>query len=305
MNGLAITDSFRTQSLLVQLASRGGLGASEASQLVADIRQAAESTPTGHGYQAMPGLFRALIRRVTDGKTPDAVSALLDLTLLSFIEQFDERFEEAGLPESLLPYYRENIDRMLARAESGKAWATSLSQDVLIKDLGIVRMTLIPCASHLIFRNSGIPRGLLLRQRPSNLLRGLAFVGFRSRGVAPFMENHVHTEMLQHFTAEGRETCYRLVAQLLQIWPENRGLLGLSWYYDPVVATISPHLAYLREVPAKAGALLLPAGTGTDVVRGATSTSSTRRALYESGQYAPRRYLMAWARRDILDRYGR
>lgn len=305
MSGHAITDSSRVQSLLVQLASRSGFTASEGSQLVADIRQASESALTGHGYQAMPERFRALISRMTDGKKPDTVSALLDLTLVSFIDQFDERFERTGLPESLLPYYRENIDRMLGRAESGKAWATSLTQDVFIKDLGIVRMTLIPCASHLIFRNSGIPRGLLLRQRPLNLLRGLAFVGFRSRGFAPFMENHVHTEMLQHFTAAGRETCYRLVAQLLQIWPENRGLLGLSWYYDPVVATISPHLGYLREVPAKDGALLLPAGTGTDVVRGATSTSSRRRALYESGQYAPRRYLMAWARRDILDRYGR
>ena len=305
MSGHVITDSSRIQSLLAQLANRSGFGASEVGQFVADIRQAGESALTGHGYQAMPERFRALISRVMDGKTPDVVSALLDLTLVSFIDQFDERFERAGLPESLLPYYRENIDRMLSRAESGRAWAVSLSQDVFIKDLGIVRMTLIPCASHLIFRSSGIPRGLLLRQRPLNLLRGLAFVGLRSRGFAPFMENHVHTEMLQHFTAEGRETCYRLVADLLQIWPENRGLLGLSWYYDPVVATISPHLAYLRTVPAEGGALLLPAGTGPDVVRGATSTSSRRRALYEAGQYAPRRYLMAWARRDILDRYGR
>lgn len=300
-----MTDSRRIQNLLVQLAARSGLDTSELNRFVVEIRQAASGTPTGHGYQAMPERFRALVARVLDGKAPDAISALIDLTLVSFIGQFDERFERAGLPESLLPYYQENIDRMLGRAERGRAWATSLSQDVFIKDLGILCMTLIPCASHLIFRSSGIPRGLLIRQRPWNLLRGLAFVGLRSHGFAPFMENHVHTEMLQHFTADGRETCYRLVAQLLQIWPENRGLLGLSWYYDPVVATISPHLGYLRTVPAEGGALLLPAGTGTDVVRGATSTSCRRRTLYESGQYSPRRYLMAWARTDILDRYGR
>lgn len=295
----------RIRTLLACLSRQAGLSMSEMEGFVTDIRRAAEEPPAGHGYQALPERFRNLIARASADKALDAVSALLDLVLVSFFEQFDERFDRAGLPESLLPYYRENLDRMLARAESGKAWATSSSHDVFIKDLGIVRMTLIPCASHLIFRTSGIPRSLLLRQRPLDVIRGLSFVGLRSHGFAPFMENHVHTEMLQHFNAEGRETCYRLVADLLQRWPENRGLIGLSWYYDPVVPTISPHLAYLRTVPAEGGALFLPAGTGTDVVRGATSTSARRRAQYESGKYTPKRYLMAWAKRDILERYGR
>lgn len=300
-----MVDSHRIRTLIAQLADRTAFKESEMDEFVRGILRAAEDPPAGHGYQALPERFRDLIARGVSGRTASEVSALLDLVLVSFLNQFDERFDRAGLPGGLLPYYRENLNRILVRAESGKAWATAPSQDVFIKDLGIVRMTLIPCASHLIFRTSGIPRSLLLQQRPWNAIRGFSFVSLRSHGFAPFMENHVHTEMLQHFSAEGRETCYRLVAELLQLWPENRGLMGLSWYYDPFVAKISPHLAYLTTVPSQLGALFLPAGTGADVVRGATSTSAKRRALYESGQYTPKRYLMAWARQDLLDCYGR
>lgn len=300
-----MVDSHRVRSLITEVANRTGFNKNEMGEFVQAILRAAEDPAVGHGYQALPERFRDLVVRGVSGRSANAISALLDLVLLSFVEQFDERFDRAGLPEDLLPYYRENLDRMLVRAENSRAWATGPSQDVFIKDLGIVRMTMIPCASHLIFRTSGIPRSLLLRQKPWNAIRGLAFVSLQAHGFAPFMENHVHTEMLQHFDAEGRETCYRLVAELLQRWPDNRGLMGLSWYYDPAVAEISPHLAYLRTVPNEHRALFLPAGTGEDVVRGATSTSARRRALYESGSYMPTRYLMAWAKQDILDRYGR
>ncbi|ATE62681.1 hypothetical protein CCZ27_14090 [Thauera sinica] len=255
------------------------------------------------GYRDLPAPFYAHVGNAL-AATPGSGHDLLNLILVDLAGEFAQRFERARLPMPLLPYYRENIDRILQRAISGHAWAGSPHSDIFLKDLGILCMTLIPCASHLVFRNSGVPRSLLLRQTPRRLISALGFFGFRTSGFSPFLENHVHPAMLTHFNPAGRETCFGLVARLLECWPDSKGLIGLSWYYDPQVRRISPHLAYLHDTPAREGALFLPAGTGPDVAGDATATSRTRRALHERGEYTPTRYLMAWSRGDILERYA-
>lgn len=255
-------------------------------------------------YSALPAaFFEGLLSPAFLGTGPQRWR-VLDLVLIETARGLEQRFERADLPRALLPYFAQNVARMLRRARDPAPWARSPRDDVFLKDLGILRTTLLPCASHLVFRRSGVPRSLVLRQSPPAMLRALHFFGLRCGGFAPFLENHVHPAMLEHFNPEGRDRCYQLVAQLLLRWPESRGLMGLSWYYDPAVAGISPRLAYLREVPERAGALLLPAGGGADVVGGAIATSPTRKRLYEEGRYQPARYLMAWSRHDILQYCG-
>lgn len=268
-------------------------------QLIAALEApGVQSAP--RGYTDLPAEFHVRASAsMRDARSPVS-SRLLDLILVELIREFDTRYHQAALPESLLPYYRENISRILSRATQSGVWTGSSHDDIFLKDLGILRMWLIPCASHLVFRNSGVPRSLVLRQRPDALIRALAFFALRAGGFSPFLENHVHPQMLVHFNPEGRQRCYELVAELLQRWPDSRGLMGLSWYYDPAVRTLSPRLAYLRNGPEQHGALFLPAGSGADVVGGATSTSVTRRTLYEAGAYMPTRYLMAWPRKDLL-----
>src|SRR5690606_26453119 len=208
-----------------------------ARTLIAALERGAPEPPP-RGYTDLPADFHAQAAAAYLGTSPAAPRAL-DLVLIALVREFGPRFRQAALPESLLPYYHENIGRILQRAMRPEAWARSSHDDIFLKDLGILRMWLIPCASHLVFRNSGVPRSLILRQRPAHLIRALAFFGLRTRGFAPFLENHVHPQMLEHFNAEGRQRCYELVAELLARWPDSRGLMGLSWYYDPVVRTIS------------------------------------------------------------------
>ncbi|HUG78288.1 MAG TPA: hypothetical protein VML57_12480 [Burkholderiales bacterium] len=135
---------------------------------------------------------------------------------------------------------------------------------------------------------------------------GTARVSGRGReGISyPFLENHVHLAMLENFDPPGRERCYRLVARLLQAWPESKGLIGASWYYDPALGRISPKLAYLHDVPAGHGAIFLRAGSAPADVAGAVARSDTRRRLHRSGEYRPVSYLMVWARADILRHYA-
>lgn len=294
----------RAESTWAHLCSVLGIGDAAARQAVGRLLAALDAEQDGRGYRALPLPFVDALAAAVHASTAPQPWCLLDLLLIGLVRQFDERFERAGLPEDLLADYRENAGRVLARAAQARGRAASVGDDIFLKDLGIFRMTLIPCASHLIYRHSGVPRGLVLRQRPADAARALAYLLRECGGFAPFMENHVHPAMLTHFNADGRERCYRLVAKLLQRWPDSRGLMGLSWYYDPAVSAVSPRLAYLRRVPERGGALFLPAGAGEDVVRGAIATSATRRRLYESGAYRPTRYLMAWSRRGLLAHCG-
>lgn len=299
---LVTHDDHLLQDAWKSLCSRMALTEQDAHSLTQELLELLESgsEQQSRGYTKLPSAFHATVERCFRDRCSTAQTRLLDLLLVELARQFEARFAQADLPESLLPYYAENITRILLRATRPDDWAPSARSDIFLKDMGILRMTLIPCASHLIFRHSGVPRSLIMQQSPAHLARALVFFGIRTRGFAPFLENHVHPEMLTHFNPKGRERCYQLVGELLQRWPESRGLMGLSWYYDPAVPIISPRLAYLCDVPKRARALFLPAGSGPDVVGGATSTSETRRKLFEAGKYLPTRYLMAWARNDLL-----
>jgi hypothetical protein len=154
--------------------------------------------------------------------------------------------------------------------------------------------------SHVVCRYSGIPRSTLLR--PRNLASGAsARVVFALRGqLRPLIANHVHPEMTDRFDPAGREACYRLVCALLGHWPDSAGLVGTSWYYDRVVGDISPHLAYLRKVPAERGALFLDVGAPAEARADAVFRSERRRARVEDGTYKPRTVMMVWPRQALL-----
>ena len=286
-----------------RICDRAGLNPATAAETAKRLIGLLPDTQTARGYRDLGAAFYEQTT-ATQGALKAAPGDILNLILTTLATDFEALFARAGLPESLLPYFQENLTRILNRAATDASWANNPHNDIFLKDLGILRMTLIPCASHLVFRNSGVPRSLVLRQAPTALLRALRFFAFRTGGFQPFLENHVHPAMLNHFNPAGREKCFQLVAQLLECWPENKGLMGLSWYYDPRVGHISPRLGYLHDVPAQGGALFLPAGSGPEVAGDATAKSSTRRELVQRGDYTPTRYLMAWARQDMLERYA-
>lgn len=297
---LEVADDSQIELAWAKLSERLGVGSADARAAVSRWVDALDAAPPRARYTQVPMTFVDSLRLASEGVSSPHALRWLDLVLLEQMRRFAGAFERADVPDALLPEFRENAARMLHRACQSANWARGVRDDVFLKDLGILRATLVPCASHVVYRHSGVPRSLVLRQRPLAMWRALRFFALRGGGFAPFLENHVHPAMLGHFHPEGRERCYRLVAELLQRWPDSRGLMGLSWYYDPALAHISPRLAYLRDVPARGGALFLPAGGSEDVVSGATATSPTRRRLYEEGVYRPTRYLMVWARDDLM-----
>ena len=79
--------------------------------------------------------------------------------------------------------------------------------------------------------------------------------------------------------------------------PALKALVGNAWFYDPVVAEISPQMAYVRAFPEACGARFFRGPL--DNSRSAL-TSPKRRRLFEEGRYRPRRYFMIWPRRELL-----
>lgn len=286
------------------LCAKLGIDAASACEQAQRVMDTLADAALARSYRDLPPAFFKAAQHWAQSLAPNAANQATDLLLLASSVRLDDRFAASGLPEVVRPEFRKSIDRIVLRSLAEPARPLALDSDIFLKDLAILRLVLIPCVSHLILRNSGVPRRIFTMQSPARWPRLLRHFGVGTGGLSPFMENHVHTDMLQDFHAAGRERCYRLLGHLLAHWSDSKGLIGSSWYYDARVGEISPHLAYLRTVPERHGAVFLRAGSDADVVRSATSTSSTRRRLYEQGAYRPERYLMSWARRDILAAYG-
>lgn len=259
---------------------------------LSEVVRALDTSDPWLGYRHIPDPVRQLWLRLESLVGPQGLSDHLRLLLLRFIEEFGARFAAADLPACFVGEFQ-GAFRRIARECVNATLDASPSCDNFMKDLGIVRLRLVPAVSHLLYLHSGVPRRTLLRH-PS-----LLPIIWRLGGVRPLVENHVHPLMLDRFDETGRERCYQLIGHLLRARPELRGLMGASWYYDPSLGRISPKLAYLHDVPVRNGAIVLrmePEGQES----GALARSMRRRALYDTGRYAPHTYLMLWSRGDFL-----
>lgn len=257
------------------------------------------------GYRAIPARVSSIVSDIEMQFSKGMSSDYLCLLLAHFIDGFDVRFKRNGFSEEFRKGFEKIIRRIVDSIESEELrFGASLGSDLFMKDLGVARQVLIPCASHLIYRHSGVPRRVFLKQRGVRqrvqLLKALLF---HTHGFRPFMENHVHLKMLDEFDANGRERCFGLVAELLRSFPDSLGLIGTSWYYDPNLREVTPALGYLHSGPARKGALFIDLGESEQARIDAGARSPRRRILIEQGIYRPKMTMLIWGRRDILAHY--
>jgi len=253
------------------------------------------------GYRQWPQPVEDVLRQWAPPSMSDLVLQLrLNQLLLALVETLPDRLLRSGLPSRFAEEYRHSALRITQRIALARRWNDGVEDDVFRKDLALLCLRMVPCVSHLVCRNSGIPRSTLLL--PRNLASGASvrvLLALRGR-LRPLLANHVHPEMTDRFNPAGREACYRLVCALLRHWPDSEGLVGASWYYDRAVGDISPKLAYLRDVPAKHGALFLDADATAEATANAVSRSERRRTRVEDGTYKPRTVMMVWPRQALL-----
>lgn len=168
--------------------------------------------------------------------------------------------------------------------------------DVFWKELAIARLHMFPVYSSVVefYSGFGLRQGL-----SGNLFQSTEFLLFSFKyGRKPYYRTHLHTPLLDFFSAEGWIKSYLQIAEMLKRDESIRGLARTSWYFDPKIKMISPHLSYLQELPLKNGAHLFC--VGADNSGSALEKSKSRLTLYNKGDYAPMNYLLVWPRDALI-----
>lgn len=209
-----------------------------------------------------------------------------------------DSMESQDMPELIKQEYVRNYVRILDRTEAAMNTDSHLSADLVAKDLGLCTQKLFPAGYCIVeIRSSMAKRNAILGGARQFLdYCGIYYLRFGGRG--PFLSNHFHPEWTHLFTSEGRIQMFKVVATIMEWRPEFKALIGSAWFYDPVVAKISPHLDFVRNYPEQHGASFF---RGPPDQSGNALMSTRRRLMRDRGEYHPRKYVMIWPRDSIVD----
>jgi hypothetical protein len=265
---------------------------------VAAFVASVEVPPGRLGFKYIAPEARAAHAAVLHEAGEEGARVFLLACLLAAVRSTLRSARVERLPARVGAHQFRQFERIAAHDESMLQYC-ALDADVFLKELGLATLRLYAGASSVIDPHSGVGRSLLWKAGLARL-PGRLLLFARAGGFRPYFEVHVHKLYLDEFNEEGRNECYRCCADLYRLHPEVLGMIGGSWFYDPAVASISPHLAYLRTVPESGGARVLFVSHDEQAWKNATATSEKRRALHAAGQYRPASWTLVWPRRDQL-----
>jgi CheY-like chemotaxis protein len=140
----------------------------------------------------------------------------------------------------------------------------------------------------------------LFRMAPYDAARFAKHMIGSMKGPGPVLKFFLPPQPNYHVTADDYLATHRVAADVMRANPRIRAIFQSNWYLDPVVAEISPHLAFLSRFATSHGSIIGRVGTDDEVVRESTWKSGNRKRLYEAGRYVPMRYYRLWPRDAVL-----
>jgi hypothetical protein len=296
MNGDAMRISAERVTALKNTLAQGVDARFEPATLEIAIRDFDSVRPPAM-YHFVPQAVQQVWARIAlHGNT--ALAGFNKLLLLTLIERFDTRIKSKRYPQTIIDQFHLNFHRMVSAIEHGHPDRYLASNDLFMKDLAICRQKLVPAGAEVLEEGSCVPRSTLFAGGPAQFVAFTTFLCLQGGRHEPFYGYHTHLETTEDFNPAGFDAFYYRVAELLRLNPDVRGLTATTWFLDPALDTVSPHLSYIRTKPMKHGAKLFI--VGPDIHGGALSKSATRRKLYEEGKYKPTAYRMVWPRRQLI-----
>ena len=226
------------------------------------------------------------------------------MLLLQLIRRSQRKVERLILPDSVKHYYHEDFKRILAAIEhdeSPKGYY-QYSNDRFNKDLAICRLHLFPIGARK-YEMSKFPIKRFIGKGWKQFIKISLFLIFKTRGIAPFLTGHYDTvdpKFLKSFNAEGSIMAYRILTEVMKLNPSIKGYYAISWFDDPQLERISPHLAYIRYMNVAMGSKNFCLGTNAAAVGNATAKSKHRRKLFQEGKYIPQNYAFVYSRKKML-----
>lgn len=250
-------------------------------------------------YWSVSSEMRSFLASIEHEYSQEAATLVQQISVALSIAHVDKADRSLVLPDSLWPNIDQERLRILEDIRAGWRDREPGFSDYFLKDWAIARLHAIPSGPHMVELWSGVPRRIVLTGGIRQALEVLSTFYLRQRPFRPMMAIHLSEKALSEFTPAGRERCFLQLADVLAANPELAGVFGASWYYDPALERISPHLAFLRE-PERHGAKLFRLRTNEQTTNLALGKSRTRRRLFEAGEYQPTAFMMVWLRDDLL-----
>ncbi|MHC4116396.1 MAG: hypothetical protein ACYSWO_02700 [Planctomycetota bacterium] len=230
-----------------------------------------------------------------------ALSLYLKLALCTFISDSLDNLNTDNLPDAILCLYHEWFETVLAEFSTLPDDYYDHKCLALALDVRICSLRDIPVGGAWIVESRRIGLRPFLANGLGQFFDYLAFVIFSCGGFSPYLTTHVAPRYLSRFNEQEMNLTYLRIAELMKFDRRIKGVYRRSWFLDPNLEQISPHLAYLRQVPVQNGAKLFPAGATPQDVKYALAASSTRRRLHEQGKYVPSSYAFIWPRKQFLN----
>jgi len=148
---------------------------------------------------------------------------------------------------------------------------------------------------------SGIPRRWMVLARGRHRIRLARYVAIRLCGFKPIWQTHVRKQPPGvHLTEEVFIRSHLEIARALKRYPDIRGIASSSWFYDPEIGAVSPHLAFIRDLLASNGGLVFEIPCDEAMRENALYASRARQRAYAEGVYRPRAFARLWSRDALL-----
>jgi hypothetical protein len=203
-----------------------------------------------------------------------------------------------NLPESILALYPDAFGRVANNLINIPDNRFNLSTD--FPYINFVLGLSIPCGAQQVDLISKVKISSVIQTVLRFRKLHAAIRYFQAKGYGPWLRIHTDTSYLTDFNEKGWDDCYMRIAELLKRRKDTRGMVGTSWFYDPQMQDISPHLVYLRQLPLERGAFLLRHRTGAKDIEFAIQKSKRRRLLYQEQKYMPKVYSIVWPRKELI-----
>jgi hypothetical protein len=217
--------------------------------------------------------------------------------LLTLLCKFDIKNTGYSLPSFVESKYLYELDRVEGQLDKFDLNFYRFRNDKFLKDLAILCYRLVPVGAEFIVPYSGVPRTLLLKRGVIQFCKGLWTC---SGSFYPYLELHAHTLSMDEFNPDGWLQTYMNLAEFLEKNPVFHGVVSSSWFLDPALGQLSPHLSYLRKIPEENGATILFNCWDDEGTSGALDKSESRRQLFRKGDYKPAIYTRIWPRKKLI-----
>ena len=238
-----------------------------------------------------------------NGFGSNALSNYNKLLLLTLIVSANKNVKWTQFSNDIQHLYLLNFKRIISQIENNSSDNYySYGNDKFCKDIAICCLRMIPTGSRKIHLN-GIPKTFLFKGKIHHIFSKVLFVLFNLKGLKPLYEMHTDShdpDLMAEFNLEGFIRSYKRIAGILKENPRVKGAFAGSWFYDPQIASISPRLAYLREIITDNGGKVFYMGDNKASTQDALLKSPMRRKLFEEKKYIPRVYMIIWPRKNML-----